>query len=96
MLGSPYFALLHVNGKFMNVSAPEWNFPEVNPFELLVNQVNISGSAAGSQRNMEDMLQFATKHKIKPWISKYKMSNVNKAIEDFREGKPRFRFVLEN
>lgn len=42
------------------------------------------------------MLLFAIEKNIKPWIQKYKMSDVNKAIEDFKAGKPRFRFVLEN
>lgn len=88
--------LLHVNGKFMNVSAPEWNFPEISPLELLANQIHISGSAAGSPSEMREMMQFAADKNIKPWISSYKMSDVNKAIEDFRSGKPRFRFVLEN
>lgn len=80
----------------MNVSAPEWNFPEISPLELLANQIHISGSAAGSPSEMREMMQFAADKNIKPWISSYKMSDVNKAIEDFRSGKPRFRFVLEN
>lgn len=42
------------------------------------------------------MLLFAIEKNIKPWIQKHKMSDVNKAIEDFKAGKPRFRFVLEN
>lgn len=92
----PYFNLLKVNGKFMNVSAPDWNFPELNPLEMIMHQVSVSGSAAGSPKDMEKMINFAAEKKIKPWITKYKMSEVNKAFEDFRAGKPRFRFVLEN
>lgn len=80
----------------MNVSAPEWNFPEINPLQLLMNQVVITGTAAGSPGMMQDMLNFAAEKKIKPWIKTYKMVDVNKALDDFRAGKPRFRFVLEN
>lgn len=80
----------------MNVSAPDWNFPELSPLEMIMHQVSVSGSAAGSPKDMEKMINFAAEKKIKPWITKYKMSEVNKAFEDFRAGKPRFRFVLEN
>ncbi|GAA5817531.1 hypothetical protein MFLAVUS_011079 [Mucor flavus] len=91
-----YFALLRVNGHFMNVAAPDWNFPELSPLQLLINQISISGTAAGSPGTMQEMINFAAERGIKPWIATYKMSDVNNAISDFREGKPRFRFVLEN
>lgn len=80
----------------MNVSAPEWNFPELNPLQMLLNQATIAGTAFGSPSMTQEMIEFAAEKKIKPWITTYKMSEVNKALEDFREGKPRFRFVLEN
>lgn len=80
----------------MNVSAPDWNFPEISPLQLLINQISISGTAAGSPGTMQEMINFAAEKGIKPWITTYKMSDVNNAISDFREGKPRFRFVLEN
>jgi D-arabinose 1-dehydrogenase-like Zn-dependent alcohol dehydrogenase len=63
---------------------------------MITSQVYVSGSAIGSPTEIEEMLQFATEKNVKPWITKYPMSEVNKAIKDFREGKPRFRFVLEN
>lgn len=96
ILGERFLELLFVNGKFMNVSVPTWKFPEMSPFALIVNQASVSGSAAGSPAEMREMIEFAAKKNIKPWITKYKMSDVNTAIEAFRAGKPRFRFVLEN
>lgn len=95
-LGEPYLELLHVNGQFMNVSIPDWKFPQISPFTLIVNQVSISGTAAGSPGEMQEMINFVAEKGIKPWIKKYKMSDINKAIADFRAGLPRFRFVLEN
>jgi alcohol dehydrogenase (NADP+) len=68
----------------------------MNAFTLILKQVKIYGSGIGSPQEIEEMLLFAAEKNIKPWITKYKMSDVNKAIEDFRAGKPRFRFVLEN
>lgn len=63
---------------------------------MIMKQIKIEGSAIGSPTEIEEMLAFAAEHNIKPWIDTYPMSEVNKAIEDFRAGKPRFRFVLEN
>jgi D-arabinose 1-dehydrogenase-like Zn-dependent alcohol dehydrogenase len=76
--------------------APDWQFPELSPMLLLSRQVYIHGSAIGSPEEIIDMLDFAAEHNVKPWISKYNMKDVNKALDDFRAGVPRFRFVLEN
>jgi D-arabinose 1-dehydrogenase-like Zn-dependent alcohol dehydrogenase len=91
-----YYNLIKFNGHFLNVSAPDWDFPKMNAFTMLFKQINLQGSAIGSPADIEEMLQFVQEKKIKPWIDIYPMSEVNKAIEDFRAGKPRFRFVLEN
>ncbi|KAI9333377.1 chaperonin 10-like protein [Pilaira anomala] len=91
-----YLGLLRVNGHFINVSMPEWNFPEISPYVFFLSQVFIHGSAIGSPAEIEEMLLFAAEHNVKPWIETYKMDDVVKAIEDFRAGKPRFRIVLEN
>lgn len=76
--------------------AQDWDLPKMNPMALLMNQVFIHGSAIGSPKEIEEMLAFAAEKNVRPWITTYPMDEVNKALEDFREGKPRFRFVLEN
>jgi alcohol dehydrogenase (NADP+) len=86
---------LRVNGHFLNVNVPSWKYPEIG-MELMMSQVYISGSASGSIKDMQEMMDFAAAKNIKPWIQKYPMKDVNKAIQDFKDGKPRFRFVLEN
>lgn len=91
-----YTQLFRPNGIFINVGLPAWNFPEISPMLLAMSQVTICGSAIGSPAEIEDMLKFAAEHDVKPWYQKYPMADAKKAIEDFRAGKPRFRFVLEN
>lgn len=91
-----YVPLFRPNGIFINVGLPEWNFPEVRPMLLSMSQVTICGSAIGSPAEIVDMLEFAAKHNVKPWLQTYPMSEAPKAIEDFNAGKPRFRFVLKN
>ncbi|CAO3639615.1 unnamed protein product [Mucor fragilis] len=90
-----FFTLLKVNGHFINVSAPGWDFPQVG-MELLRHQVSISGSVIASPGEMVKMLDFVAEHNIRPWIKTYPMSKVNEAIQDFRDRKPRFRLVLKN
>ncbi|KAI8365867.1 chaperonin 10-like protein [Choanephora cucurbitarum] len=93
---SDYLSLLHGNGYFLNVNFPEWEFPPIPPLVLIFNQCFIHGSAIGSPKEIEEMLKFAEEKQVKPWIQKYPMKDVQKAVDDFRAGKPRFRFVLEN
>jgi alcohol/geraniol dehydrogenase (NADP+) len=65
-------------------------------FSLLMGQRAISGSPLGSPATTAKMLEFCTRHEIKPVIEKFPMSKVNEAIEHLRAGKARYRIVLEN
>lgn len=42
------------------------------------------------------MLDLFAKEGVKTWNNNYDMKDANKAIVDFEEGKPRYRFVLVN
>lgn len=42
------------------------------------------------------MLDFAAEKQIKPWIQKWNMDDINKAMPAFKDGQPRYRFVLVN
>ncbi|CEP17337.1 hypothetical protein [Parasitella parasitica] len=91
-----YTPLFKPNGVFINVNLPEWNFPEISPMLLVASQVNICGSAIGSPIEIEDMLQFAAKTVLKPYLPTYPMKEAPQAVADFNAGKPRFRFVLKD
>lgn len=91
-----YAKLFGPNGVFINVGLPSWNFPEIPPMLLAINQFNICGSAIGAPHEIEEMLKFASEKNVKPWIKKYPMKEAPQAVDDFNAGKPRFRFVLEN
>ncbi|KAI8879292.1 GroES-like protein [Backusella circina FSU 941] len=91
-----YIPTLKPNGVFINVSAPEWNFPEVKPLLFIMYQVVFAGSAAGSPEEAEEMLKLVSEKNLNAWYQTFPMNQVNEAIEDFRAGKPRFRYVLKN
>lgn len=87
---------LATNGTFIMVGLPEEPLSGIPAGLLAFKQITFCGSIIGSPSDIQDMLEFAAKTGVKPWIQKYPMSKVNEAIDDFRKGKPRYRFVLEN
>ncbi|KAL0089687.1 chaperonin 10-like protein [Phycomyces blakesleeanus] len=91
-----YINLLKPNGHFIIVGVPETPLTNIPALLLAYRQASIVGSAIGSPSMIEDMLKFAATHDVKPWISKYPMKDANEAVKDMREGKARYRFVLEN
>ncbi|KAK6003774.1 hypothetical protein QM012_009545 [Aureobasidium pullulans] len=92
-----YLSLLKVGGTFIQVGAPDGgNLPPINAFTLIGNGIKVGGSLIGTPKEIEEMLQLAADKGIKPWIEVRPMKEANKAILDFEEGLPRYRFVLEN
>jgi uncharacterized zinc-type alcohol dehydrogenase-like protein len=68
----------------------------VSMMSLIMGQKEVSGSPLGSPATTATMLEFAARHKITPVIETFPMSRVNEALDHLREGKARYRIVLEN
>ncbi|KAF7721735.1 hypothetical protein EC973_004173 [Apophysomyces ossiformis] len=83
------------NSHFILLAVPETPVA-VPAFALILRQVSLTGSAIGSPAEIEDMLQFAVKHNIKPWLNKYPMKEAPKAVQAVRDGNARYRILLEN
>jgi uncharacterized zinc-type alcohol dehydrogenase-like protein len=62
---------------------------------ILMGQNSVSASPDASPATTVQMLEFAAQHNIEPMVESYPLSRVNDAIERLREGKPRYRLVLE-
>lgn len=82
------------NGRLHVVGAVLEPIP-VNAFSLIVGQRSVSGSPTGSPLNLREMLRFAARHKIKPWVERFPLADVNEALDHLRAGKPRYRVVLD-
>jgi len=67
----------------------------VSAMRLIGNEQNISGSPVGSRGAIDAMLNFAARHQINPQVEHFKMSRVNEAMAHLREGKARYRVVLD-
>lgn len=80
---------LHVVG-----AVPE---PIAVPSSSLIGaQRSISGSPTGSPATAATMLDFCARHGISPQVETSPMSRVNDALQHLRDGKARYRVVLEN
>lgn len=63
-------------------------------FPMLMGQRSVSASPVGSPANIARMLEFAARHHIKPIIEKFRLDQVNEAIEHLKSGQARYRIVL--
>lgn len=70
--------------------------PNINAFTLINGGFKVSGSAIGSPKEIEEMLNLAVELEIKPWVELRPLEDANQAIVDMEEGKARYRYVLVN
>jgi uncharacterized zinc-type alcohol dehydrogenase-like protein len=110
LAGSLNFILCTANasldwGAYLETLAPggRLNFVGIVPepvqthvMPLIGAQRSISGSPVGSPAMTERMIEFCGRHHIEPVTELFPMSKVNDAFEHLREGKARYRIVLEN
>ncbi|KAJ3359235.1 hypothetical protein GGF32_009528 [Allomyces javanicus] len=90
-----YFELLDAGGKFIVVGIPEAPI-SLSLDKLIFAERSLVGSLIGARGNIVEMLEFAAKHNVRPWIEKMPMKDVNTAIARLRKGDVSYRFVLEN
>lgn len=69
---------------------------DLNVFNLIMQQREVSGSPVGAPATIAKMLDFAVLHDIKPMIEIFNMSDVNKALARLHDGQARYRIVLKN
>lgn len=81
------------NGRLVLVGFP---LITLDPEELVVHQLSITGSILGSRATMREMLAFAQEHGIAPAIELMPMPAVNEAIQRLKDDRVRYRVVLVN
>lgn len=67
----------------------------VPALSLIFGQRSVSGSPTGSPVAIATMLDFAARHKVAPQTEHMPMSRINDAFARLREGKARYRIVLD-
>jgi uncharacterized zinc-type alcohol dehydrogenase-like protein len=89
-----YLKLADSYGVICNVGFPESDI-KFKPGPLLMKSVSFSGSVTGGMKITQEMLDFAAKHKIEADVQLFPVKQVNEAWDGVRNGKPRFRYVLD-
>lgn len=82
------------NGRLHVVGAVLEPIP-VAAISLILGQRSVSGSPAGPPIAIETMLDFASRHSIKPQTEHFPMSQINEAFAHLASGKARYRIVLD-
>jgi uncharacterized zinc-type alcohol dehydrogenase-like protein len=90
-----YLAALAPRGRLHVVGAVLQPIP-VPAFALIGGQRSISGSPLGSPATVSTMLEFCARHGIAPQVERFPMSRVADAVAHLREGRARYRVVLDN
>ena len=67
----------------------------VPAFALIVTEREVSGSPTGSPVDIATLLDFATRHDVRPQVEMFPMDQVNAALKHLADGKARYRIVLE-
>ncbi|GMG39066.1 unnamed protein product [Ambrosiozyma monospora] len=71
-------SLMDAGGQLIFITAPPSGEKiELSPFFMLFNNYSIGGSVVGTPKEIEQMLQFAADHDIKPWIETIDMNEKN-------------------
>jgi uncharacterized zinc-type alcohol dehydrogenase-like protein len=89
-----YFGLLKLDGTLVSVGAPDKPLA-INPFPLILMRRNFAGSAIGSIKETQEMLDFCAKHDIVPQIETIAPNQVNTAYERVLKSDVRYRFVID-
>ena len=89
-----YIGALAPRGRLHVVGAVLEPIP-VSTFGLMGGQKSVSSSPTGSPLLIAQMLDFCARHRIAPMVEHYPMSQVNEAMTRLREGKARYRIVLD-
>jgi alcohol/geraniol dehydrogenase (NADP+) len=87
-------SLLKPKGTLCFVGRP-LNPAQIEIGNLISFQKRIVGSSTANRAQMNEMLQFAARHKIKPQIELFPLAEVNRAIEKVKANEARYRVVLE-
>jgi len=90
-----FLALLKTDGALVNVGAPPEPLP-VPAMQLILQRRTFAGSAIGSIRETQEMLDFCAEHGIGADIEMVSADQVNDAWERVLASDVRYRFVIDN
>ena len=92
----PYFDLLKPHGTMACVSLPDKAEKSQLFMQAIVpTEKALVGSYLGPHADYEEMLAFALEHNVRPQVEVMPIQEINEAVTRVREGKARYRVVLD-
>ncbi|KND90980.1 Alcohol dehydrogenase [Tolypocladium ophioglossoides CBS 100239] len=79
-------------GKLLSL-APVGEVP-IDTITMVLKGKSVHGWPSGHALDSEEAIRFAMKHDVRCMIEKYSLADVQKAVDNLKAGKPRFRNVL--
>ncbi|TFY54504.1 hypothetical protein EVJ58_g8825 [Rhodofomes roseus] len=92
-----YLSTLWVHGVFITVGLPDSNspLPSLHPMQAFAgNGCLLGGSHVGSKKECLEMLELARTKNVRPWIETLPMKEAGKALQDVKDNKARYRYIL--
>ncbi|KAG7385830.1 hypothetical protein PHYBOEH_008881 [Phytophthora boehmeriae] len=90
-----YLSLVKKRGTFIMVGVPNDDV-KFKPMLVVAKGIKWVGSLIGSIQDIKDMLALASEKNVRAIVQQMPMSKVNDGIAMMREGRVRYRVVLEN
>ncbi|RLN86892.1 hypothetical protein BBJ28_00002127 [Nothophytophthora sp. Chile5] len=90
-----YLGLLRKRGTLIMLGLPN-DEVKFKPIFVVARGIRVVGSLIGSPQDIKDMLAVAAEKNVRPIIQNLPMARVNEGITLAREGRVRYRVVLEN
>ena len=90
-----YVQVLRPGGKLCIVGVPEHEV-RIPPLPFIIGQKSLVSGCVGSRSEIQNMLEFAARHQIKPQIELFPMHEANRALDRLRRNDVRYRAVLVN
>jgi D-arabinose 1-dehydrogenase-like Zn-dependent alcohol dehydrogenase len=83
-------------GKMVLIDVPEQPLV-IPPVALIYNHISITGTYVGSNDDLREMLDFASKTGVRPWITTVDNSieGVNQGVKDLLNGRGHYRIVID-
>lgn len=88
-----YIAALAPKGRLHTVGAAAKVSASV--FPMIIGQKAFSSSPTGNVIHMRQMLNFASRHGVRPMVESFPFAEINQAFDRLRNGSARFRVVLQ-
>lgn len=77
--------LLRNHGKCVVVSFPDKGF-HISAHDVVFRDISIIGSLVGSNKTLNEMLQFAAKHQVRAILKNYPLSKLNELVDEYHKG----------